>query len=151
MKSRASRYHSPMRTVLIIDDNPAVPQALGVLFGLHDIETVAASSAAQGRKEIARCAGTQFDPEIVRAFLGISLRPHRFAGPLAWLGQATVLARFPIGSVAGSLSAAALAVGVTASTGLVHTHHSAADSRARVGLATAPTQPIAAITSIAHV
>jgi len=109
-----------------------------------------ASSAAQGRKEIARCAGTQFDPEIVRAFLGISLRPHRFAGPLAWLGQATVLARFPIGSVAGSLSAAALAVGVTASTGLVHTHHSAADSRARVGLATAPTQPIAAITSIAH-
>jgi hypothetical protein len=26
-----------MRTVLVIDDNPAVAQALALLFGLHDI------------------------------------------------------------------------------------------------------------------
>ena len=26
-----------MRTVLVIDDNPAVAQALSLLFGLHDI------------------------------------------------------------------------------------------------------------------
>jgi putative nucleotidyltransferase with HDIG domain len=83
-----------------------------------------ASPAAQGRKEIARCAGTQFDPEIVRAFLGTSLRPHRIAtGPLAWLGQGAVLARIPIGGVAGSLSAAAVAVGANASVGLAHPHH----------------------------
>jgi hypothetical protein len=99
-----------------------------------------ASTPAEARKEIARCAGTQFDPEIVRAFLAISLRPHRLAtGPLAWLGHATVLARIPIGSIAGSLSAAALAVGATASVGLVGAHHRAAPPHARGRLAAAPT------------
>jgi putative nucleotidyltransferase with HDIG domain len=99
-----------------------------------------ASTAGQGRKELARCAGTQFDPEIVRAFLGISLRPHRFAtGPLAWLGQATVLARIPIGSVAGSFSAAALAVSATASAGLFHAHTPAAHPRRPIAVATTPT------------
>ena len=37
-----------VRTVLVIDDNPAVAQALTLLFGLHDIRTVAASTPAQG-------------------------------------------------------------------------------------------------------
>jgi putative nucleotidyltransferase with HDIG domain len=113
-----------------------------------------ASTAAEGRKEIARCAGTQFDPKIVRAFLGTSLRPHRFAtGPLAWLGQATVLARIPIGSVAGSLSAAALAAAATASAGLVSAHDSAVHPHGRIAVPTTPTAQrpsIAAIRAIAH-
>jgi DNA-binding NtrC family response regulator len=37
-----------MPTVLIIDDNPAVAKALDVLFGLHDITTLQASSPAAG-------------------------------------------------------------------------------------------------------
>jgi len=37
-----------MRTVLIIDDNPAVAQALQLLFGLHDIRTLAASTPQKG-------------------------------------------------------------------------------------------------------
>ena len=37
-----------MRTVLVIDDNPAVAQALSLLFGLHDIRTLAAAAPAQG-------------------------------------------------------------------------------------------------------
>ncbi len=37
-----------MQTVLVIDDNPAVAQALQLLFGLHDIRTVAASTPQQG-------------------------------------------------------------------------------------------------------
>jgi DNA-binding NtrC family response regulator len=37
-----------MRTVLIIDDNPAVAQALEVLFGLHDIRTVSALTPEAG-------------------------------------------------------------------------------------------------------
>jgi DNA-binding NtrC family response regulator len=37
-----------MRTVLIIDDNPAVAQALELLFGLHDIRTVAAPTPESG-------------------------------------------------------------------------------------------------------
>jgi hypothetical protein len=32
-----------MRTVLVIDDNPAVAQALTLLFSLHDIRTLPAS------------------------------------------------------------------------------------------------------------
>jgi DNA-binding NtrC family response regulator len=37
-----------MRTVLVIDDNPAVAQALELLFGLHDIRTVAAPTPESG-------------------------------------------------------------------------------------------------------
>jgi DNA-binding NtrC family response regulator len=37
-----------MRTVLVIDDNPAVGQAMSLLFGLHDIRTVTATGPQQG-------------------------------------------------------------------------------------------------------
>ncbi len=37
-----------MRTVLVIDDNRAVTDALALLFGLHDIETLAAASPQEG-------------------------------------------------------------------------------------------------------
>jgi len=47
-------YHSVMRSVLVIDDNPAVSQALGVLFSLHDIRTLAASSPQEGLEFMAR-------------------------------------------------------------------------------------------------
>jgi DNA-binding NtrC family response regulator len=37
-----------MRTVLVIDDNPAVAQALSLLFGLHDIRTLTALTPQKG-------------------------------------------------------------------------------------------------------
>jgi DNA-binding NtrC family response regulator len=43
-----------MRTVLIIDDNPAVAQALIVLFGLHDIRTLTAATPQKGLATLAR-------------------------------------------------------------------------------------------------
>ena len=43
-----------MRSILVIDDNPAVAQALGLLFGLHDIRTLAATSPAAGLALLAR-------------------------------------------------------------------------------------------------
>ena len=43
-----------MRTILVIDDNPAVANALKLLFGLHDIKTLAASATAQGLALVAR-------------------------------------------------------------------------------------------------
>ena len=43
-----------MRTVLVIDDNPAVAQALSLLFGLHDIRTRAAATPEQGVALLAR-------------------------------------------------------------------------------------------------
>ena len=47
-----------MRTVLVIDDNPAVGTALGMLFSLHDITTLTAASPAAG---LARLAAHQVD------------------------------------------------------------------------------------------
>ena len=43
-----------MRTVLVIDDNPAVGTALDVLLGLHDIRAVVATSPEQGLDLLAR-------------------------------------------------------------------------------------------------
>ncbi|HEX4240512.1 MAG TPA: sigma-54 dependent transcriptional regulator [Steroidobacteraceae bacterium] len=43
-----------MRTILIIDDNPAVAHALELLFGLHDIRTLSAGTPAQGLAKLAR-------------------------------------------------------------------------------------------------
>ena len=43
-----------MRTVLVIDDNPAVGTALDVLFSLRDIRTVIAASPAEGLAALAR-------------------------------------------------------------------------------------------------
>jgi CheY-like chemotaxis protein len=43
-----------MRTVLVIDDNPAVPAALALLFKLHDIRTRAAASPQEGLELLAR-------------------------------------------------------------------------------------------------
>ena len=42
------RHNARMRTVLVIDDNPAVITALDVLFGLREIRTVAASTPEEG-------------------------------------------------------------------------------------------------------
>jgi DNA-binding NtrC family response regulator len=44
---------SLMRTVLVIDDNPAVGTALGMLFGLHDITTLTAASPQAGLASLA--------------------------------------------------------------------------------------------------
>jgi DNA-binding NtrC family response regulator len=43
-----------MRTVLVIDDNPAVAQALLLLFGLHDIRTLTASTPQKGLAMLAQ-------------------------------------------------------------------------------------------------
>jgi DNA-binding NtrC family response regulator len=43
-----------MRTVLVIDDNPAVAQALSLLFGLHDIRTLTAVTPQKGLATLAR-------------------------------------------------------------------------------------------------
>jgi putative nucleotidyltransferase with HDIG domain len=74
-------------------------------------------SVAEARQELARCAGAQFDPEVVRAFLAISVRQGRLAAPLAWLAHATVLLRVPV-TPAGGLSAGAAAVAVGAGLGV---------------------------------
>jgi putative nucleotidyltransferase with HDIG domain len=82
-----------------------------------------ALSPAAARKELTRCAGTQFDPAIVRAFLDISVgRQRLIIGPLAWLFDVPIISQIgnlgnvlTVGSqvalVAGSVTLAAAAAG----------------------------------------
>ena len=72
-----------------------------------------ASSTADARAEIARCAGTQFDEHVVRAFLAIPLaRLRRAMGPL------TVLAQLPIlGSISTATGTAINAVAAAGTVG----------------------------------
>ncbi len=89
----------------------------------------AAWTADTARAELARCAGTQFDPVVVRAFLSVSTRKlDSIAGPLAWLSHWPRLAELAsaLGSAgstaAGSLgtAAAAAALTVTPAIGLTY-------------------------------
>jgi HD-GYP domain-containing protein (c-di-GMP phosphodiesterase class II) len=85
----------------------------------YDVMTSARSykapmSPAAARTELARCAGTQFDPVVVRAFLSVSLGRLRVAmGPLSWLTQ---LSLFPQALL--STAAAPAVTAVTAVAGL---------------------------------
>jgi putative nucleotidyltransferase with HDIG domain len=73
------------------------------------------------RAELARCAGGQFDPTVVRAFLSISLPVLLWkTGPLAFLMQLPFLARLQalaqqaVAAATQGLAAATVAAGVTA-------------------------------------
>jgi len=75
-------------------------------------------SAAESRAELARCAGGQFDPEVVRAFLNISIGRLRLVmGPISWLTQVplfpTSVLTGAVGGNAASFAAALAVVGVT--------------------------------------
>jgi putative nucleotidyltransferase with HDIG domain len=72
-------------------------------------------STAEARRRLAADAGQQFDPEVVRAFLNVSLGRLRLAaGPLTWLAQTPFLrpiaavARGPVPVALGGTLAAAV-------------------------------------------
>ena len=80
----------------------------------YDVMTTARSykkpmPAGAAREELARHAGAQFDPDVVRAFLSLSMGRLRWvAGPLSWLAQLPFL-RF-----AGGIQSVGTTVGVAA-------------------------------------
>ncbi len=79
-------------------------------------------SAEAAREELAKNSGTQFDPEVVRAFLNIALGHLRLvAGPLAGLAQLPLptAATAGAGSAAATGASAAATIAVTAVSGLV--------------------------------
>ncbi len=97
----------------------AVADVFDVITSARSYKSAFTSPAA--RDEIARHAGTQFDPQVVRAFLNISLGRLRLVmGPLSWLAHVPALGRMPltpaIGTVAASVGtvAASLVAGVVA-------------------------------------
>lgn len=78
-----------------------------------------ARSAALARQELTDCAGAQFDPQVVRSFLSISLGRLRWVfGPLTWLAEVPLLA-LDRGGQAARLATAALGVGGLAVAGTI--------------------------------
>ena len=72
-------------------------------------------SVAAARRELAECAGAQFDPGIVRAFLNISLGRLWWAvGPASWIAVTPVL-----GWLQRAASQAAIAAKATAVAGVI--------------------------------
>src|ERR671935_1368830 len=95
-----------------------------------------ASNATDARAEITRCAGTQFDPQLVREFVNISLGRMRLVmGPVSWLSHAPLLARLPLTpSIASALGGLA-SLATAASLGVAAPHAKADAAPARPALA----------------
>ena len=68
-------------------------------------------AAADARAELERCAGSQFDPTVVRAMLGISLGTlWRAMGPLSWAAQLRLFPRQVAQASTPAMTSAAVAV-----------------------------------------
>ena len=91
---------------------------------VYDVITSARSykepaTPTEARAELARCAGTQFDPRLVRAFVNISLGRMRLVlGPLSWLSHAPLLARMPLTPFLGTSLGGIAVIATTAATGI---------------------------------
>ncbi|MGC8466155.1 MAG: HD domain-containing phosphohydrolase, partial [Acidimicrobiales bacterium] len=80
-------------------------------------------SILEAREEVVRCAGTHFDPAMVRAFLNISLGRLRFVtGPAAWIAQipflgwtAPVSVPVVVGTIGKTMALVSFVHGVTPS------------------------------------
>ena len=78
----------------------------------------AGQSAAEARQELAACAGSDFDPAVVRAFLNVSLGRMRLAlGPLSWLTHLPLVGSAPIApALSGALAVAAVSTSAVVGT-----------------------------------
>jgi len=126
----------------------AVADSFDTMTTARSYKTAISPKAA--RAELAACAGSQFDPKVVRAFLDVSIgRLRPVAGPLAWLGSLPFVGVIPQGvqtvATLGRVGAASLVVtGAVTAGALKATSHATAGSQSgQVALPvdTAPTVP----------
>ncbi|MGI9607499.1 MAG: Ig-like domain-containing protein, partial [Acidimicrobiales bacterium] len=95
----------------------AVADAYDVMTSVRSYKK--AMPTAEARQELALNAGTQFDPEVVRAFLGIAIGRLRIvAGPLASITQLPA-GGASLGSAAATGASAVTTMAVAALTGLL--------------------------------
>jgi hypothetical protein len=102
-----------------------LPGRIVAVADVYDVITSArsykeAGSAASGREEISRCAGSQFDPRVVRAFLGVPLRRMRLImGPVSWLSHAPILSQIPFGAIGSAVTGAVGVLTLAAAGGVI--------------------------------
>ncbi len=95
----------------------AVADAYDVMTSVRSYKK--AMSAQAARQEVADCAGTQFDPAVVRAFLRISLGQLRLvAGPISSFTGTLAASPAPIAAPVVGAASAAAAVAIAAVLGL---------------------------------
>ena len=115
-----------------------------------------AASPETARAELARCAGTHFDPEVVRAFLGVSVgRLRMVGGPLAWLaalrssGTSARLAQ-TVAALGQAVAVAAVVVVAAAVTaGASPLHHTSATAAVTAATTTTTTRAAATTSTTA--
>ena len=105
----------------------------------------ATMSPKAARAELAACAGSHFDPKVVRAFLDVSLgRLRPVAGPLAWLGSLPFVSSIPqAAAVLGRVGATSVVVSgaVTAGSLDFTPHRSVASHGVQVALPSTAVAP----------
>lgn len=97
----------------------AVADSYDAMTAIRSYDKLKSPTAA--RAELARCAGTHFDPQVVRAFLQVSVGRLRAAsGVLSWLGSLPFLLSIPGAAQVASVTAALSLVGGGVALGAIH-------------------------------
>ncbi len=85
---------------------------------------------AVARAELSRNAGSQFDRQLVRAFLGVSVgRSRLMLGPLGWFSQLPEVLHIPLASAMSSVASGAVATVAVATMSLVSVLPGVLDAR----------------------
>jgi putative nucleotidyltransferase with HDIG domain len=134
----------------------AVADAYDVMTAVRSYKPAMTAQAA--RAELQACAGTHFDPTVVRAFLDVSIgRVRVVAGPVAWLGSLPFLGNVPtlaqVGVAAMRTAAVSISFAGAVAVGTVqvtHHHPSTATAVAEASDRTASVQQGAANVSTAQ-
>lgn len=103
----------------------AVADAYDVMTAVRSYKPAMTPQAA--RAELLACAGTHFDPAIVRAFLDVSIgRVRVVAGPVAWLGSLPFVSNVPtlaqVGVAAVRTAAVSMSFAGAVAVGTAHVH-----------------------------